>query len=54
MGAVASGRVAPDQTGPDEMDDAADDLAVIDPGDAAHLVGKQIQRIRPSGELSVG
>ena len=39
VGSVAGGRIAPHQTVADDMDDAADDLSVIDPRDAPYLVG---------------
>lgn len=48
--AVTSGRVAPHQSGADDMDDPADDSSIIDPRDAAHLVGQQ--GLQP-GKLSV-
>ena len=51
MRAVAGRRIAPHQTRTDDVDDAADDLAVIDPRDTAHLVRQQ--RLTTS-ELCVG
>ena len=43
-------RVAPHQSVSDDMDDAADHLAVVDAWDAAHLVGQQGLR---TGKLSL-
>ena len=48
---VAGGRVTPHQPIADDMDDAADDFSVIDPWDAAHLVGQQGLQ---AGKLRVG
>ena len=41
MRAVAGRRITPHQTRTDDVDDAADHLAVVDPRDTAHLVRQQ-------------
>ena len=51
VGAVAGWCVAPHQARADDVDDAADDLAIVDPPHTAHLVGQK--RLNTS-ELSVG
>ncbi len=41
MGTIAGGGIAPHEAVANDMDDAAEDLSVIDAWDAAHLVGQQ-------------